>query len=757
MNQIRLKRIFFSVFLFSSIFSIAQIPKGAWRDHLSYNKGKVVAITPDRVYCITDKALFYYEKEDGSIQKISKINGLSDLDPGYIAYSKKHKKLMVIYNNGNIDIFSGESKTNFPDIKVKNMVGNKTIQHINMVDDYAYLSYGFGIVVFNLLKNEISDSYIIGTGGSYLKINSTAVYNDTIYASSDIGLYKAAINDPFLGNYSNWIKDTNIMYPNRPSVATEVFDNQLLVLNLKDETNGSLVNRYNGVVWDTIFTDLNEVRSISVSEDKLVLIKQYHVCTFNSQWESIGAYSAHTAQHALYDDENLWLADSKEGLLLNTKQTYKTVLLPNGPANNNVFNVHFSAGNILVAPGGHDRSGNGIYYQADVFEFTNENWNSLLNTSYDSILELRCLVNFASNNNNSYYAGTWGYGLIEVVNGTVSKIYNSSNTEGILGNFVSSSTFDSEGNLWIVNRLSPKPVVVKTPEGKWYNYAYEQTMSNGQIFKLISTSNNNMWNISYNGLGVYVWNCNNTPENKNDDEFVTFKVEDKNKKLNNELYDIAQDLDGTIWIGTADGVVVYDYPERVFTETMYARVPQLVVDGYLKNLLEGEVVTSIAVDGANRKWLGTAGGGLFLVSADGTEQLMVWNVDNSKLLSNNIVSVEINQTTGEVFIGTDKGLQSYMSTATQGNSDYSSIYAFPNPVKDGYNGLITIRGLQYETNVKVTDISGHLVFETLSNGGDAIWNGKDMGGADVQSGVYLVLCTSNTGEEAAVTKILIVR
>jgi len=216
-------------------------------------------------------------------------------------------------------------------------------------------------------------------------------------------------------------------------------------------------------------------------------------------------------------------------------------------------------------------------------------------------------------------------------------------------------------------------------------------------------------------------------------------------------------LEGTIWIGTADGVVVYDYPERVFTETMYARIPQLVVDGYLKNLLEGEVVTSIAVDGSNRKWLGTAGGGLFLVTADGTEQIMVWNVDNSKLLSNNIVSVEINQKTGEVFIGTDKGVQSYMSTATQGNSTFSSIYAFPNPVKDGYDGIITIRGLQYETNVKITDISGHLVFETMSNGGDAIWNGKDMGGVDVQSGVYLVLCSNNSGEETAVTKILIVR
>jgi hypothetical protein len=755
MNPNRLKRIFFSVFLFSSIYSIAQIPKGAWRDHLSYNKGKVVAITPERVYCITDKALFYYEKEDGSIQKISKINGLSDLDPGYIAYSKKHKKLMVIYNNGNIDVFSGDSKTNYPDIKVKNMVGNKTIQHINMVDDFAYLSYGFGIVVFNLLKNEISDSYIIGYGGSYLKINSTAIYKDTIYASSDIGLYKAAINDPFLGNYTNWIKDTNIMYPNRAIGATEVFSNQLVVLNRTNGTNGSLVNRYNGVVWDTLFTDLDEVRSISVSEDKLVVIKQYHVWTFNSQWESIGIYSAHTAQHALYDDENLWLADSKEGLLLNTKQTYKTVLLPNGPVNNNVYDIFYNSGNMLVAPGGHLTTGEGVFFPANVNEFENETWSNLMTTNADSLTSINDVICFAGNNSQLYYAGTWGYGLLEISDGTVSKKYNSSNTSGKLGDFISGCTYDREGNLWMINRESLRPIVVKTPEGKWYNFAYDQSLSKKQNHKVIATRNGDLWHISLRGDGIFVWN--QVPEEPESNEFSSFKVQEKNKVLNNELQDIVQDLEGTIWIGTADGVVVYDYPERVFTETMYARVPQLVVDGYLKNLLEGEIVTSIAVDGANRKWLGTAGGGLFLVSADGTEQLMVWNVDNSELFSNNIVSVEINQKTGEVFIGTDKGVQSYMSTATQGNADYSSIYAFPNPVKDGYNGIISIRGLQYETNVKITDISGHLVFETISNGGDAVWNGKDMGGTDVQTGVYLVLCTSNTGEEAAVTKILIVR
>jgi hypothetical protein len=204
---------------------------------------------------------------------------------------------------------------------------------------------------------------------------------------------------------------------------------------------------------------------------------------------------------------------------------------------------------------------------------------------------------------------------------------------------------------------------------------------------------------------------------------------------------------------------VYDYPRNVFNEhsAFYARRPQLVVDGYLKALLEGENVTTIAVDGANRKWIGTEGGGLFLVSPDGTEQVMVWNVDNSKLFSNNITSIDINQKTGEVFIGTDKGVQSYKSTATESKPNYDHIYAFPNPVKDGYNGVITIRGLVYKTNVKITDVAGYLVFETTSNGGDAIWNGKDVAGNEVVSGVYLVQCTTPDGLQSEVTKIMIIR
>lgn len=739
------------------VFVSGQIPKGTWREHLPYNSGKMVALAGERVFCATELALFYYDTSEGSIQKLSKINGLSDLGIGCIAFSNEHQKLIVGYENGNIDVLKNDEKFNFPDIKEKNMVGDKTIYHILIDGDFAYLSCGFGIVVFNLLKNEITDSYVFGTGGTNIKINGTALFNDSIFACTDQGLYKAALTDPFLSNYTRWIKDTGTLNPNLACYCPVVFNNQLFMFNTFSEPDSSLVNLYNGNSWDTVFTNYSQIRSLSVSENQLVVIKIYHVMSFDQNLNLIENYSAHNAQHAVHDTKgNFWLADSKEGLLLHTPDTYKTTILPNGPLDKNAFEMAYQNNRLFVLPGGYQRTGIPAYSQANLSTFQNETWSSLPDSILSKILGVNDAVCVAANSHYTYI-GSWGKGIVEIKDGSLTNVFNSENTPALGTNFISSLAFDNDGNLWAINRNSPTPFAVKTPAGEWYSYSYDESLSKKQTYKAIYTSNGDFWHISLKGNGLFVWNSNDTPETGADDTYKAITVRSETTTYSQYLYDIEQDLEGTIWLGTADGVVVYDYPYKALTETIYGRRPQLVVDGYLNNLLEGELVTAIAVDGANRKWLGTEGGGLFLVSADGTEQLMVLNKSNSKLFSNNIISLEINPKSGELFIGTDKGLQSYMSTASAPYSDFSSIYAFPNPVKEGYSGYITIRGLMYETGVKITDLSGHLVYETTSNGGDAIWNGKNLKGEDVASGIYLVLCITELGTEVEATKILIVR
>ena len=740
-----------------------QVPVGTWRDHLPYNNGRVIATTNNRVYCATDLAIFYYEKNDDAIYKLSKINKLSDIEVGYIAYSKNNDKLIIGYVNGNVDVLENDTKYNFPDIKQKNMTGDKRIYHILIKDELAYLSTGFGIVVFNLEKNEFADSYIIGNGGSYIKINNTAIYNNEIYALTDNGVLKGDLDDPFLSNFENWEKVDDLLNPNENYYTSTVFDNKLLLVNKINNTDSCHVNSFDGNAWSTLFNDKSKIKSISSNGTALSIVTKWEVEVFDTQFNKIKWHSSYYAQHAIYDnDNNLWIADSKKGMILSNKTYTEKIIMPNGPTNNNVFEVFSNNGSILVAPGGYGNS----YYRADVHSFIDDQWESLTENENNNIIlnKLRNVVDFASQKSSRHYmTATFGYGLFEVENGKIINFYNNENTNGILDNFIGGITYDKKGNLYIISNYSNTPFVVKTPDNKWYHYIYDPDWASliiNSSKKLINTYNNDKWTISTRGKGIFVYNDNFTPEYEADDVYKKFDLRDEdNKIIDKKLNDIIQDIEGAIWIAGSNGIAVYDYPQYVLNDDrdFYARIPQIVVDGFLKPLLEGENVTAIAVDGGNRKWLGTSGGGLFLVSPDGTEQIMIWNTENSKLLSNNITSVDINHKTGEVFIGTDKGMQSYKGTATEYHSNFNNIYAFPNPVKGDYNGIITIRGLMYQTNVKITDISGHLVFETISNGGDAIWNGKDMTGNKVATGIYLVLCTTPDGAEAEATKILIVK
>jgi len=181
-------------------------------------------------------------------------------------------------------------------------------------------------------------------------------------------------------------------------------------------------------------------------------------------------------------------------------------------------------------------------------------------------------------------------------------------------------------------------------------------------------------------------------------------------------------------------------------------------DGHFQYLLETEVVTAIAVDGANRKWIGTQKAGVFLMSEDGTEQILHFDENSSPLLSNNITSIAINHETGEVFFGTDKGIISYKSTATKGSDKFKKedVYAYPNPVREDYEGIIAIKGLVTNAVVKITDISGTLIYETIAEGGQAIWNGKNFNGEKAHTGVYLVFASNEDGSETIVTKILVI-
>jgi hypothetical protein len=251
-----------------------------------------------------------------------------------------------------------------------------------------------------------------------------------------------------------------------------------------------------------------------------------------------------------------------------------------------------------------------------------------------------------------------------------------------------------------------------------------------------------------------------TPENVSDDRYVRLQVEDSEGHVMNNVFSITEDLDGNIWVGTDMGPAVYYNPGKVFSSDLKAariKIPRNDGTGLADYLLGTETVTTIAVDGANRKWFGTMSSGAYLMSEDSKKELLHFNSTNSPLLSDDMVKISVNGLTGDVWFGTSEGIVSFRGDATTGKDDYSGIYVFPNPVREDYEGLVTVTGLVEGSTVKITDISGNLVYETSSLGGQVTWDLRNYRSARVATGVYLVFCSNEDGSLAEVTKLLVIR
>ena len=271
--------------------------------------------------------------------------------------------------------------------------------------------------------------------------------------------------------------------------------------------------------------------------------------------------------------------------------------------------------------------------------------------------------------------------------------------------------------------------------------------------------NSKTWNFKITSKRIISWLSNSRLSYDDSNEqykIITTNLGNGNLP-NQEVYTLAKDLDGDIWVGTQEGVCVFYSPSAIFSGYNFD-AQQIIVEenGFGQYLLSSEIVYSIAVDGGNRKWIGTLGSGLYLLSEDGTEEIYHFTKENSPLLSNNILDLDINHTTGELYISTDRGLMSFRNDATDSKSNISSLTIFPNPVREGYHDNIYINGLGYASNVKITDINSNLVFETNSNGGTAVWDGKDANKQRVSTGVYLIFSSDQFGNEKAVGKILFV-
>ena len=750
---------------------------GQWQDHLSYKSAISVAEGNGKVYCATTSGIFILNKSDNSLERLSKVNGLSDVDPAVLNYNPYNNKLLVAYKNANLDLIKNNAIINIADVKRKPIIGNKSINNIYFINQYAYLSCGFGIVIIDMDKEEVKDTYYIGPNGNALNVRDITSDGTNFYAATDDGIYTALQNNPNLSNYSAWTKMSGL--PSGIFNTVTIFNGKLYTNFSKYLTSGAFnedtIYMYSSSSWNYFPPAISgyTMTALRGYPNSLLFVQEGSVSTLDATLTNNGYYSGYFSditrckQAVLDNAGHLWIADAKYGLVSYVGAYSYT--FPNGPASSKVNAMSLQDDMLWVAPGGVDNSWGNIFFVDGLYEYVGGQWSNIKG-DYPSVVNLDTIFDVMNtfidpNNSKRVYVTTWGRGLIELYNGVPIKQFNEKNSSlqtlnvpGYTPMWLYGIALDANQNLWISNSGVPKSISLKRPNDTWQAFDFSPILGNApNLGQILIDKNDQKWVVVTRGGGIMVYKGGTTAAPNSSNTKLLSSATGNGALPSTGVYCLAEDTDGQIWVGTDKGITVFYSPENVFAgQNFDSQQILLTQDGHVQILLETELVQAIAVDDANRKWIATANSGVFLMSPDGTTQIQHFDQSNSPLFSNNVQSIAINHKSGEVYFGTSKGIISYRGTATEAFDDFTDVYAFPNPVKHEYDGPIAIKGLINNTTLKITDVSGTLVYETKSEGGQAIWYGKNFKGERVSSGVYMVFCTSPDGSKKMVTKILVI-
>ncbi|MEZ5017780.1 MAG: two-component regulator propeller domain-containing protein [Flavipsychrobacter sp.] len=737
-------------------------PIGYWRAHMPYKKAISVATDGSTLYVATEQAFYSYNMAKDEITSYSKVDGMSDVGMSDIGYDALTETVILGYQNSNIDLYSNNSFYNIPYLKLENVTGSKSINAIYTDKGLAYISTDIGILVINLEKKEVKETYNFTINNQTIAVKGFTMVGNFFYAATSQGLYKANKNNPNLQAFSSWQAiDNSRNFIDVASVGNKVF--ATLIDSLFSIENDVLNYRYRS---DSATRALNEGLNG-------VWILENYGATFNGTAKKINmdyflvdSFKLPGFAKSLVDlpttDSAKYIADEFTGL---KKRTLKgdpfNTIGPEGPKDFATFDIIANNKEVWVAHGGYDdvykQNGNSSGFS----KFSNQKWTLYNGTNYPKFGDsLKDITHITKGPDGSIYAGSTTEGLfILKPDGSVEVVKQGVIPTSVTGPLyrVSGLVFDDNGTLWLtVFGGDPYELLARTKDGVWYKYtALASRPIKNSAAHVIIDDNNQKWYAAPSGGGAMVYDDGGTVDNLADDSYRQLRAGDGSGGLpNNEVYCLAKDKDGAIWIGTADGVGIVNCPRDVITGGCEAEKRVVQFDDFAGFLFQNEQVRTIAVDGANRKWIGT-NNGLWLIAPDGDKIVERFTVDNSPLPSNRVQKITIDPITGDVYIGTEKGLMSYRGTATDGGRENADeLITYPNPIPSGYTGTIAIKGFVENADVRITDVSGQLIYRTKALGGQAIWNGRDYTGKRPQSGVYLIFGTSKDGAQTKTGKLL---
>jgi hypothetical protein len=737
--------IVFSILFFtlhSSISLAQEIPTGEWRTHFSYYPVNKLALGKKSIFCASQNALFSYQFDDNSITNYSKLDELSDTSIGAINYHLSSETLIVGYENGNIDLIKQDEIINIRTI-LNAEIDRKNIHHIFTSGNYAYLSGEFGLSVLDLNKKQLFETYTnIGTNGSTIKVYSSTIANDSIYIASSLGLLVASNrNNVNRLDFANWkvlFSTTDNRLQHIAALNGKVFftieNNALYRYNQGVIQQLNLANNQS---YTGLYTQ-NENELYFFTENAFYTIEEDG--TINRVLESV----VKSPRQAAITNEQIWIADEKRGLIHQQGTANPEFIFPNGVYSPIITKVFFSKNNDngqIIALSNNN--------SINVFE--KGNWKNYVGEenffNAQIIPSISAINSFTiSNNATKVYFGSLSGGVLEW--------NNSNNTFQIInqGFIVDSQNeiiirdvlIDTDNKTWAL-QMGESGGIFQLFNNNWQKISFDNIVSQ-YLTHIIEDEIGQKWCIvdARAGGGIFVFGNSNQTKLLTDDE-------GKGKLPSKSVNALIMDREGSIWVGTNKGITEFFNPSDILTSRASDAVEPRFEN---RKLLQDEVVTSIAVDGGNRKWIGT-NNGIWLFSDDGSQLIHHFTSKNSLLPSNTVLHIAIQENTGEVFIATDEGMVSYKGDATSAEATHQNVKVFPNPVNASFTGYITIEGLAEDALVKITDLNGRLVWTTQANGGTAIWNGRDNEGRKAKGGVYLIFSSTEDGQDAYVTKIAV--
>lgn len=768
------------LFLLSNILAWGSV--GSWRSHFSYHNATQCAVVHDKVYVVSNGSLFSYSPDDEFVECYDKSNILSDQGIRHIGVCEKTNTLIVIYNNANIDLIRPNGEV----INVTDYVNETSldpmINDLRIINGKAYLSTNFGVTVLDIEKTEFSNTYMSG------KVSYSSVELDGfVFVARDNGLYRGDLSVNLLDT-ANWELLSSEVF-----AELEVFGQRLMGVKSKiavcdiSLTDGSAKNFRTGTFN---FIHCSNDTFVAGTKNGVYVYTTPEACrqfTFDSEISSFAV-----------DGDTYWSCNGTKGLNGYTydkesKSLTKTVteISPNSPIRNYCQYLSVVGDDRLLVAGGCLNFFDDTFYNGTLMMYEDGEWSSfeeegITKRTAGHYKNMTSIVQDPLDPTH-HFASSFGQGIYEFRDMKFVRQYTHKAKSGladVVASPIESAVpnsyqytricrlqYDKQGNLWISNGDGAgnvkSPLKVLKPDSTFVNLYYEELEKLPTITEVLFDSHDRVWVVSMRAPSKFFCiDLNGTLEDTSDDRVKVFNqyfIDQDGGSV--EVYyinDIAEDHNEDIWVMTDKGPYVLYETERVFEENYHftkIKVPRNDGTNYADYLLDGAYTTCVEIDAANRKWIGTLNSGLYLVGADGIESIHHFTKDNSPLPSNTIESLALNHKSGELFIGTDKGLVSYTTDATQGEESYieENVYAYPNPVVSYYDGLITIVGLKANSHVKIINTAGRLVAEGTSLGGTFTWDGRTSQGQRVSTGVYYVLGSDEEGNEGIVTKVLFIK